>query len=71
MDELHDPEMALWQAAIAACRAKQNTPAEAFENASLLLAAYRRRRAELRGSAEAHHAPDIAESEGGEGAGGE
>jgi hypothetical protein len=65
MDELHDPEMAMWQAAIAAFRERQNTPVEAFENAELLLAAYRRRRAESRDDGEADLAPDTAQSEEG------
>ncbi len=71
MDEPYDPEVVLWQAALAAFRERRNTPAEAFENATLLLAAYRRRRAESRNGAEANGAPDSAEciAESEEGAG--
>jgi hypothetical protein len=46
MDAQQDPEMAIWEAAVAAFRERQNTLAEAVENANLLLAAYRRHRAE-------------------------
>jgi hypothetical protein len=65
MDEQHDPEMAMWQAAIAAFRERQNTPVEAFENAELLLAAYRRHRAEAQDGGEADLAPDPVGSEEG------
>jgi hypothetical protein len=58
MDDHHDPEVAMWRATIAALLARQYTHAEAFENASLLLAAYRRRRAESRSGTESSRDTD-------------
>jgi len=65
MDDQEDPEMDIWQAAVAAFRERQNTLAEAFENANLLLAAYRRHRAESHGGATGRGDPETAGSEEG------
>jgi hypothetical protein len=65
MDEQHDPEMEIWQAAVATFRERQSTLAEAFENANLVLAAYRRHRAESQGGPDIHGGPETAGSEDG------
>jgi hypothetical protein len=59
--------MAIWEAAVAAFRERQNTLAEALENANLLLAAYRRHRAESQDGAVA--GGDLHSLGSGEGAG--
>jgi hypothetical protein len=69
MDDHRDPEVAMWRATIAALLARQYPHVEAFENASLLLAAYRRRRAESRGEAQTSSGPGVLASEEGKGDG--
>jgi hypothetical protein len=48
MDEPDSPEEYLWRAAIAALLERRYPAAEAFDNAKLVLSAYRRRRTEAR-----------------------
>jgi hypothetical protein len=48
MDEPESPEEYLWRAAIAALLERRYPAAEAFDNAKLVLSAYRRRRTEVR-----------------------
>jgi hypothetical protein len=66
MDDRHDPEVAMWHATIAALLARRYPHAEAFENASLLLAAYRRRRVESRDGTQTSCGPVVLSSEEGE-----
>jgi hypothetical protein len=48
MDEPESPEEYLWRAAITALLERRYPAAEAFDNAQLVLSAYRRRRTEAR-----------------------
>jgi hypothetical protein len=58
MDDQQDAEVDMWRATIAALLERRYPYAEAFEHASLLLAAYRRRRAESRGYTPTSGGPD-------------